>query len=166
MSSEKLYHHGIKGQRWGVRRFQNKDGSLTSEGEKRYLKGQEKANDKKDSKERARRAAKFSRDFAIDVMGKQVGASLFGCPVAKIPTKKMSAGQKAATLALDALFAVSLAKLGHTLYKSQYDPDTWVKWESPFGKVYNISDILKRRRSRVKPLALGSGNRVVKTIYD
>ncbi len=27
-----LYHHGIKGQKWGVRRFQNADGSLTAEG--------------------------------------------------------------------------------------------------------------------------------------
>jgi hypothetical protein len=31
-----LYHHGIKGQQWGIRRFQNKDGSLTPEGKKRY----------------------------------------------------------------------------------------------------------------------------------
>lgn len=31
-----LYHHGIKGQRWGIRRFQKKDGSLTSAGKKRY----------------------------------------------------------------------------------------------------------------------------------
>lgn len=31
-----LMHHGIKGQKWGVRRYQNEDGSLTAEGEKRY----------------------------------------------------------------------------------------------------------------------------------
>ena len=31
-----LTHHGIKGQKWGVRRFQNKDGSLTPAGKKRY----------------------------------------------------------------------------------------------------------------------------------
>lgn len=33
-----LEHHGILGQKWGVRRYQNKDGSLTSEGQKRYNK--------------------------------------------------------------------------------------------------------------------------------
>lgn len=31
-----LYHHGIKGQKWGIRRYQNKDGSLTAAGRKRY----------------------------------------------------------------------------------------------------------------------------------
>ena len=30
-----LYHHGIKGQKWGVRRYQNKDGSLTAAGKNR-----------------------------------------------------------------------------------------------------------------------------------
>lgn len=33
--SYELSHHGIKGQRWGIRRFQNKDGSLTPAGKKR-----------------------------------------------------------------------------------------------------------------------------------
>ena len=31
-----IQHHGILGQRWGVRRFQNEDGSLTVDGAKRY----------------------------------------------------------------------------------------------------------------------------------
>lgn len=34
--SDYLAHHGIKNQKWGQRRFQNYDGSLTSEGRKRY----------------------------------------------------------------------------------------------------------------------------------
>lgn len=33
-----LYHHGVKGQKWGVRKYQNPDGSLTPEGKKRYNK--------------------------------------------------------------------------------------------------------------------------------
>ena len=31
-----LYHYGVKGMRWGVRRYQNQDGSLTNAGKKRY----------------------------------------------------------------------------------------------------------------------------------
>ena len=33
---DELYHHGIRGMKWGVRRYQNKDGSLTNAGKKRY----------------------------------------------------------------------------------------------------------------------------------
>lgn len=33
-----LYHHGIKGMKWGVRRYRNTDGSLTPAGKKRYSK--------------------------------------------------------------------------------------------------------------------------------
>lgn len=33
--TSELYHHGIKGQRWGIRRFQNEDGSYTAEGKRR-----------------------------------------------------------------------------------------------------------------------------------
>lgn len=37
IDSEELAHHGIKGMKWGIRRYQNKDGSLTAKGRKRYL---------------------------------------------------------------------------------------------------------------------------------
>jgi len=36
MNEYELYHHGIKGQKWGVRRYQNANGTLTSAGRKRY----------------------------------------------------------------------------------------------------------------------------------
>lgn len=36
LPEEDVCHHGIKGQKWGVRRYQNPDGSLTPEGYKRY----------------------------------------------------------------------------------------------------------------------------------
>jgi hypothetical protein len=35
LREDELYHHGIKGQRWGIRRYQNPDGTLTAEGRAR-----------------------------------------------------------------------------------------------------------------------------------
>lgn len=39
-----LQHHGIKGQKWGVRRYQNKNGSLTQAGRKRVVQQRETNN--------------------------------------------------------------------------------------------------------------------------
>ena len=58
-----LEHHGIKGQKWGVRRFQNSDGSLTAEGRKRRGLsdgGRESRIQKMIGKSREKRAAKDS----------------------------------------------------------------------------------------------------------
>lgn len=48
-----LMHHGIKGQRWGVRRFENKDGTLTAAGKQRYS-IRDRLHQKKEEYERAK----------------------------------------------------------------------------------------------------------------
>lgn len=60
--SNELQHHGILGQKWGVRRYQNKDGTLTAKGKARQLKVMSKERlQKKDKKD----AIDMLRDQAI-----------------------------------------------------------------------------------------------------
>lgn len=47
---QELYHYGIPGQKWGVRRFQNPDGTLTEKGMKRYKKLNKRINKNNSSK--------------------------------------------------------------------------------------------------------------------
>lgn len=61
-----LYHWGIKGQRWGVRRFQNPDGSLTPAGRKRYL------NESGLMTRRGRKASSKSEDIKATIKNEQM----------------------------------------------------------------------------------------------
>ena len=61
-----LYHWGIKGQRWGVRRFQNPDGSLTPAGRKRYL------NESGSMTRRGRKASSKSEEIKAAIKNEQM----------------------------------------------------------------------------------------------
>ncbi len=58
-----LAHHGIKGQKWGVRRFQNDDGSLTEEGKKRYGQYIDRAEERLNWKNLKKASLETKREF-------------------------------------------------------------------------------------------------------
>lgn len=60
-----LAHHGILGQKWGIRRFQNKDGSLTSAGRYRYGIREKAYAKRKTQVDNAKRFAEEQRDDAL-----------------------------------------------------------------------------------------------------
>lgn len=82
-----LMHWGIKGMKWGVRRYQNKDGSLTPAGKKRYDKEMAKLKEEeKIAKNKLRTQAKLNK---LDEKRKEIEALKRGKPIAK-STKKPS----------------------------------------------------------------------------
>ena len=68
--AEELYHWGIKGMRWGVRRYQNEDGSLTDAGRRRLEKADQKWAKKKTDKITAK--AKRASQKELDAYGKEL----------------------------------------------------------------------------------------------
>lgn len=91
---DEFYHHGTKGMKWGVRRYQNKDGSLTAAGKKRRTLGQaihdhkvnkkrkaalEKAREAKAAKKKAEEKAKVAAEKRQKALEK-----------GRIPLKKMT----------------------------------------------------------------------------
>ena len=57
---DELVHYGIKGQKWGVRRYQNKDGSLTPAGKKRYDESDEEREEREKKEKTKKTKAKVA----------------------------------------------------------------------------------------------------------
>lgn len=69
---DSLAHHGILGQKWGIRRYQNYDGSYTQAGMKRYNKSLEEYNKKDESYKEAKKAYKAGTGTEADMVNKKV----------------------------------------------------------------------------------------------
>lgn len=85
MYDDYIAHHGIKGQKWGVRRYQNSDGSLTDEGRRRYGFGKGAGGlMTQNTKERTIQGAKLGAKIGAGVgagMTAVAGAALIGSGV-------------------------------------------------------------------------------------
>lgn len=73
--NQELYHYGIKGMKWGVRRFQNKDGSYTSVGKTRRSKQQGQQID--DEKPR-RLTERQKKAIAVGAAAVAAGLAIYG----------------------------------------------------------------------------------------
>ena len=62
MNDAYLAHHGVKGQRWGIRRYQNEDGSLNEAGKRRYGMGGHKYANGFNMRRDLRKIKRASRD--------------------------------------------------------------------------------------------------------
>lgn len=76
LGAQQIQHSGIKGQKWGVRRFQNADGTLTEEGKRRYgtPEGFEAASKQASALEEATRAASSAANAATVFTNTQKGS--------------------------------------------------------------------------------------------
>ena len=134
-----LYHHGIKGQKWGVRRFQNKDGSLTPAGKKRY----DEPNSHSDKKEKQYKIPqnKSLHRLKLEDKYKQQGFS------------KEEAEQKAAKrikteMYIAAAAAVTVAScVAYAKYKG-YTSDKVLKSNSEFQRIMQLAENAEIREGR------------------
>ena len=91
---DELYHHGTKGMKWGVRRYQNKDGSLTAAGKKRRTLGQaihdHKVNKKRKAALEKAREAKAAKKVAEEKAKVAAEKRQKALEKGRIPLKKMT----------------------------------------------------------------------------
>lgn len=125
MADYELYHWGVKGMKWGVRRYQNKDGSLTPAGRKRYAEPHEdykRAHDKKSVKQMSDKELRdrnnrlqMERQYAQFTKKKNRGKAIIGAFIATAGT--IAAAQNAYNTYAK-LGNSALDKLGNFVLKS------------------------------------------------
>lgn len=105
ISDSELYHFGIKGQKWGIRRYQNPDGSLTALGKQKY--GTKKNFEEHKNKLKKRAAAGAA--IAAGTGGIAAGSALVATKLLK--AKQAAEHARKVNLALKIVGGVVLSKI-------------------------------------------------------
>ena len=119
MQSDYIKHHGIRGQKWGIRRFQNKDGSLKPAGEKRY--GND-SSDKKSKSESSTSSAGVEKKKGLSDKQKKalkVGAAVLGTTLAAYGGYKLYQAVEEKTIQSKKLTTEQLKSMGISVFEPE-----------------------------------------------
>lgn len=106
MERSELKHWGIKGMKWGVRRYQNKDGSLTPAGKKRYSDGSTSSSSTSKSSQTSQQPKKKTvSEMSDQELRDAVNRLRLEQDYAKLNPEKVSRGKKFVDNLLDETFS-------------------------------------------------------------
>lgn len=155
-----LYHHGIKGMKWGVRRFQKKDGTLTAAGKKRYSgeKIPEKKSTHRQNLEKKYRDQGMSKQEAEQVAAKRIKAEKYVAVAAGVTLAACAAYVAYRGYAVDKVLK------SDTNFQRIMSTDPGQAFDMRPGRVYAAYD--KRDRDKYKGLLAMYFRSQGKTVHD
>lgn len=156
--NNELYHHGIKGMRWGVRRYQNKDGSLTPAGQKRRAKlegeleklgGQKKSGDGSESSAANRKKSisemsnKELQEYTTRMTLEKNYYDAQRNLASSMPPKQVSMGEKLAKKALDEVIIPKAMEAGKAYLDKALKKAIGGDTQDTVGALTKVRDTLK-----------------------
>lgn len=178
--TEELYHHGVQGQKWGIRRYQNPDGTLTAEGKRRlnqkidkYTNKYNKKDEKQKDKEWKKKYTELKKDKTMpEDIKKEISTGY----------DLIKQGEKGAHRALRNLYSThlksvydkgeinklnnSMYKKGYEWYKDYVDKNYTVNIKSNKNGNVNVDFIPNNGKTKSKETTLKTTFKSTKTLSD
>ena len=138
MNNAELYHHGVKGQRWGIRRYQNKDGSLTPQGKIRYgavyKKGSKPSTS---SSESSKSKTKPVSEMSDQELQAAINRKRLEAEYARLNPKQVSKGQKFAKAVMNDVIIPAAKNVGKAYIEQELKKALGIKSEEKKRKTNN-----------------------------